>query len=127
MKSLSNTIADLAMREDYNGVVTELRRSGHLPGMALEKGWVVAIRIPADAMLAIGRVDYLVGKYLWLDDASWIDHTGELYADALQKGAVAKGWSSEYEGRVCIVLGSGIKIQLLPDSFSLPKTSVRPG
>lgn len=123
---MSQRIIDMATRGDYHGVATELRRTGHLDGPALEKGALVAFRIPGDAQVSVGRVLYVQGAYLWTEDTSWIDHTGEYYADALSKGATARGWSSEYEGTVCTVLGAGVKVALLPDGFVLPKESVRP-
>lgn len=128
MTGFEERMVAAARQGDWGGLATALRQGGYLSGPSLEKGAVVAVRVPGDAQISVGRVAHvdMNQPYLWLSDCSWIDHTGELYSDGMSKGATANGWSSEYEGDAMIVLGTGVKITLLEKSFALPTESVRP-
>lgn len=117
---------DMVKSGDWAGVAATLRREGHMPGLSVAVGTVVAVRIPADAQILVGRVVSVQAAEIWLEQCSWIDHTGEHFGDGMQKGEDARGWSSEFMGTVCVMTGVGITVQMLLNTFKLPRKSIRP-
>jgi hypothetical protein len=126
-KDFKSRLVEMASRGDIEGLKLEIKRNGIDPeGPAVQTGTCVAIRIPADAQIVVGRVKYTTKSEIGLTQTSWVDHTGEYFSDGLAKGTTSQGWSSEYLGDLIVGWGRGLTIQILGGNFSLPETSIRP-
>jgi len=73
-----------------------------------------------------GRVERVTANHVELGSASWIDHTGDFWGDALLKGATVKGWSSEFQGKVILSVRGMHEVLFMGPDAVLPSGSIRP-
>ena len=124
----TDSICDKIRRKNYLGAMAEMRRQGVLEdgGVPLLPGEKIWIQTSPNRWLC-GMVERVTASHVELKGASWIDHTGEFWGDALLKGADAKGWSSEYQGKTILSVKEGMnEILFMGPDVVLPSDSIRP-
>lgn len=127
VETVKDVIVGLIKDEEYEEALYQMRRAGLIKDgvLPLEKGQKVWLQTAMNRWIC-GMVGKVTKEWLELEQSSWIDHTGEYWSEALQKGCESDGWSSEYQGRTILFSAVLGEILMMGPEAVLPSESIRP-